>query len=378
MKRSKQSLAENLDTSLWKLLPHDGVEVILECVPVKPLLRFRCVSKKWKLTIDSPGFKERQLMRRRQLRGPDVLIMSLSYDRPVRREGRGRKVVLSAASASRRRLGWNVSYTCGMFCAGSCDGLVCVYCLYVDSIVGNPATGWHRSFPLSNYQGLLIQRFKREGSDFPWPSLGFGRDKLSGTFKPVWLYNSSGFVLGGADKAVVTYCEVFDFSTNAWRYVVPASPYPINAYHKPVHLDGSLYWLTESEPPLLLSFDLHTETFQVICKAPFADPRHITMCVLHNRLCLSEQKHLTQVIWSFDSSDKTWNTLCSFDLNPTGDFAAPLLPIAILDKGQLLLQGRASMDPLVIHDLHYRSYDLLCTPKSPSGSVYYFESLFSA
>ncbi|CAF2077984.1 unnamed protein product [Brassica napus] len=102
------------------------------------------------------------------------------------------------------------------------------------------------------------------------------------------------------------------------------------------------------------------------------------MCVLHNRLCLSEQKHLTQVIWSFDSSDKTWNTLCSFDLNPTGDFAAPLLPIAILDKGQLLLQGRASMDPLVIHDLHYRSYDLLCTPKSPSGSVYYFESLFSA
>ena len=89
------------------------------------------------------------------------------------------------------------------------------------------------------------------------------------------------------------------------------------------------------------------------------------MCILHNRLCLSEKKELTQVIWSFDSSDKTWNTLCSFDLNPTGDFAA-LLPIAILDKGQLLLQGRASMDPLVIHDLHYRSYDLLCRPKRPS------------
>ncbi|KAF3488099.1 hypothetical protein F2Q69_00051992 [Brassica cretica] len=183
----------------WKLVPHDVVEVILECVPVKPLLRFRSVSKKWKLTIDSPGFKERQLIRRRQLRVPDILIMRLSYDEHVEHEGRGRKVVLSVAS--RRKI--------------------------------------------------------------------------------------------GADKAVVTYCEFFDFSTN----VVPASPYPINAYHKPVHLDGSLYWSTECEPPLL-----------------------------------------TQVIWSFDSSDKTWNTLCSFDLNPTGDFAA-LLPIAILDKGQLLLQG---------------------------------------
>ncbi|CAF1943734.1 unnamed protein product [Brassica oleracea] len=101
------------------------------------------------------------------------------------------------------------------------------------------------------------------------------------------------------------------------------------------------------------------------------------MCILHNRLCLSEKKELTQVIWSFDSSDKTWNTLCSFDLNPTGDFAA-LLPIAILDKGQLLLQGRGSMDPLVIHDLHYRSYDLLWRPKRPSVFFYYFESLFSA
>ncbi|CAN6991065.1 unnamed protein product [Brassica rapa subsp. trilocularis] len=120
--------------------------------------------------------------------------MRLSYDRPVRHEGRGRKVVLSAASSSRRRI--------------------------------------------------------------------------------------------GADKAVVTYCEVFDFSTNAWRYVVPASPYPINAYHKPVHLDGSLYWLTESEPPLLLSFDLHTETFQPLLPTLATSPcaSSITACA-----CLSKK-----------------------------------------------------------------------------------------
>ncbi|KAL0896942.1 hypothetical protein Bca101_080903 [Brassica carinata] len=137
---------------------------------------------------------------------------------------------------------------------------------------------------------------------------------------------------------------------------------------------------------MVLSFDLHTETFQVICKAPFAhppDPRHITMCILHNRLSLSERKDLTQVIWSFDSSHKTWKTLCSFDLNPTFSWicqeeVASLLPIAILDKGQLLLQGRGSMNPLLIHVLHNTSYDLFCRPKIPSGSVYYFESLFSA
>ncbi|KAF8048164.1 hypothetical protein N665_2636s0005 [Sinapis alba] len=385
--RTTESSAEvNLDSTLWQMLPYDVVELILECVPVKPLLRFRSVSKKWKSTIDSPGFKERQLIRRRQLRGPDVLIMRLSYDQPVEQEGLGRrKVVLTSPT---RRIAWKVSFTCGMSCSGSCDGLVCVYCLYADSIIGNPSTGWHRSFPLSNYQHLLVQRFKRErGSTFPWPSLGFGRDKLSGVFKPVWLYNSSGFVLGGGDKSLVTYCEVFDFTTNAWRYVSPASPYPINAYHSPVHLDGSLYWLTECERPLLLSFDLHSETFQVLCKAPFPhhplNPRHITICILDNRLCLSLKKELTQVIWSFDSSDKTWKTLCSFDLNPTFSWFSrsddsALLPVAILDKGQLVLQGRDSINSLVIYNLHTKSFDLFCKPNLSSASVYYFESLFSA
>ncbi|WZZ21925.1 hypothetical protein YC2023_123312 [Brassica napus] len=182
-----------------------------------------------------------------------------------------------------------------MYCHGtaceSCDGLFCTFGIYSPSVVANPATGWYRILPLSNYQHLC-QTYMREGYvDFP--GLGFGRDKLRGTFKAVWLYNASWFV-PKQDK-VVTYCEVFDFTTKAWRYVVPSSPYRITDYYKPVHLDGSLYWFTEcdDEPPMVLSFDLHTETFQVICKAPFAhpwDPGHLTMCILDDRLCVSDQR----------------------------------------------------------------------------------------
>lgn len=77
----------------------------------------------------------------------------------------------------------------------------------------------------------------------PYPlilMLGFGKDKFTGTYKLVWLYNSYEC---GLDN--VTTCEVFDFSTHAWRYAVHASPYP--GYHEPVYLDGSLNWFTEEK-----------------------------------------------------------------------------------------------------------------------------------
>ncbi|CAN6920686.1 unnamed protein product, partial [Brassica oleracea var. botrytis] len=52
---------------------------------------------------------------------------------------------------------------------------------------------------------------------------------------------------------------------------------------------GSLYWFTAScEKTKVLSFDLHTETFQVICKSPFVhahdDPYSISICILDNCL----------------------------------------------------------------------------------------------
>ncbi|KAL0694322.1 hypothetical protein Bca4012_061502 [Brassica carinata] len=44
-------------------LPHDVVELILERLAVKPLMRFKCVSKQWKTTIESEYFKQRLLKR---------------------------------------------------------------------------------------------------------------------------------------------------------------------------------------------------------------------------------------------------------------------------------------------------------------------------
>ncbi|KAF3605762.1 hypothetical protein DY000_02046374 [Brassica cretica] len=63
---------------------------------------------------------------------------------------------------------------------------------------------------------------------------------------------------------------LFDFTTKAWRYIFPASPYLIHQRQSPVYCDGSLHWLIEGDETNVLSLDLHTETFQVIPKLPFS------------------------------------------------------------------------------------------------------------
>ncbi|XP_019084194.1 PREDICTED: F-box/LRR-repeat/kelch-repeat protein At1g09650-like [Camelina sativa] len=231
----------------------------------------------------------------------------------------------------------------------SCDGLLCLFhpC---KSFVFNPATRWYRALPRCNSHQPYHQTLS---------TLGFGKDIFTSTYKPVWLYNSLELGLENA-----TTCQVFDFTTNAWRYVTPSAPYRVLAPVKPVFVDGSLYWLTDCKETKVVSFDLHTEAFQVISKAHFlnfSDPYKVFMCNLDNRLCVSEMKWPNQMIsiWSFSSSNKTWDKTYSINLDlfvvwhghgrngiPNYPISYVLMPLAILKKKKLLFY-----DPVITQQL---------------------------
>lgn len=258
-----------------ELLPHDVIELILERLAVESLRRFRSVSKKWRSTIDSPRFQSRQLNLRRQSRGHDLLFVAYYEDPP----DDVAPLALGSSSSSCIYRTVKFPFPNLLLCYGSCDGLVCLFCIHPPNVVVNPATRWHRSFPFSSLQRLIIDKGRPPfASDLTY-ELGFGKDKLSGTYKPVWLYNSSEY---GLDN--VTTCEVFDFSTHSWRNLVPSL---------------------------------------------------------------------------FDR----------YGLVP--------LPVAILEKNKLYLHGRGYLEPLMLHDLHSQSYELVSTPTIPGDCIYYFESLFS-
>ncbi|KAG2315028.1 hypothetical protein Bca52824_018150 [Brassica carinata] len=213
--------------------------------------------------------------------------------------------------------------------------------------------------------------------------LGFGKEIIVGTtYKPVWLYNSSEI---GLDNA--TTCEVFDFISNAWRYVTPSAPYRVVGVANPVFVDGSLHWFTDCEETKICSFDLHTEAFQVISKAPFAANSHpyaIVLCNLDNRLCVSQMNLYNQVIWSFNSGNKTWHKIFSIDLVMTCIlYDCPTLcafrPLALLDgkKKNLLFYDSVKSQYLLIHDPETDPDHFTFTAEYMGFVVCYIQSLIS-
>ncbi|KAH0894418.1 hypothetical protein HID58_056847 [Brassica napus] len=177
----------------WLEIGTPTVEKTIE-LPVMSLLRFKSVSKKWKSTVEDRRFQERQLICRKQSRGPDFLFTSLRDDDQI--------IKRAPIVFSRSEIVYNIWFRslCRSICHGSCDGLVCLYDTRVGVVVANPATRWYQTFHLAKIQ----HHMSRHGvSVSPSPKLGFGRDKLNGTYKPVFLYNSYGF---GLDN--VTTCSV--------------------------------------------------------------------------------------------------------------------------------------------------------------------------
>ena len=156
-----------------------------------------------------------------------------------------------------------------------------------------------------------------------------------------------------------------------------------------MYVDGKLHWFTQCKETKVLSLDLHTETFQVISNVPFANVvpynNNIVMCNLDNRLSVSQKMMSEQVIWLFSSGNKTWNKLCSIDLELTSlqfdiHISIPFLPLALWErrkKKKLLLCPTDFGRTLVIHDLETKSYDAPFSAESIGYPVCYFQSLIS-
>ncbi|RID59643.1 hypothetical protein BRARA_F02861 [Brassica rapa] len=339
---------------------HHVIERIMERLPVRSLLSFKAVSKQRKSTIESRFFQERQSKHSQQCGDPDVLMVSsISL----------RTLVFGSLPSSSVKMPWgNKTY---LVCQSSVDGLVCLYDSHKPGFVVNPITGWYRPLPLSRLQERMILKDGYIELGHLNFKPGFGKDEFTGTRKPVWLYNSIDI---GLENATTT-CEVFDFSTNSWRYVTPSAPCRIlGGFPTPVFVDGSLHFFTECEETEVLSFDLHSETFNVISKAPFAYTAshwQILLCNLNNRLCASQLNLSDQVIWSFNSLNKTWDKLWSICIVPTWrSFGFPtwyaLSPLAIFveKKKKLLFYDPAHNHTLVLHDPETKSYDAAFSDKS--------------
>ncbi|ESQ46842.1 hypothetical protein EUTSA_v10028258mg, partial [Eutrema salsugineum] len=165
-------------------LPHDLMEQIFERLPVKSLLRFKSVSKRWKSTIESPNFNKRHLICR-QLQDPEILL--LDY-RKSTGTFRTRTFVVGSSDASNPshllliepdKFANKTTFDFEYMYTTSFDGLICIYEFRGYIFIANPSIRWYRDVPQASLQAILLER-----NDGYEPSLlGFGKDICTGTYK---------------------------------------------------------------------------------------------------------------------------------------------------------------------------------------------------
>jgi F-box interacting protein len=327
-------------------LPYHFIFDILSRAPVKPVCRFRCVSKRWRDLISSPVFAAAH----RSHHGP-LLVDSGSFQEEEPLGGRDMRLLDMDGNVVRvlRGLG---GY--GMLSNGSLDDLICVNGASCGGVnVVDPATGEvlvscpqmdvleHDAFPYAQ------QRY--------YSAFGFGRAVPSGEYKLVRL---------GADRT----CEVFTVGDGrGWRRVQQQSPEEICCRRgSPVVSNGLMYVFQRANYDPLYCFDLQSEQWRPgVIEGPvkLADDkmrsraekrRNMTVAIrlteLNGALCMVQavfddiynhaNKHPADPftsIWILDSSDgRSWIKTYTIAMAPS---TCRYVPLRVLDDGaKLLLQ----------------------------------------
>nr|XP_023888156.1 F-box/kelch-repeat protein At3g06240-like [Quercus suber] len=262
MSQTMEPCPQPLILRQWKNhLPHDVVLNILARLPVKSLLRFRCVCKLWNSSITSSNFISTHLNIVNYNDDDDhayLIETCIEYNSP--------KIpmickVLCCGRTFDSLFEYSVPSVfdlkmCDM--VGSCNGLVCLTQRENLSTTSDAIYLWNPS----------IRKFKRlpdscsSGKRF-WFSTGFAYESKTNDYKVVKLWGTP------------VVAEVYTLSSDSWRKVeislrskVVVSrivPYPF-----PLFFSGALHWFayhSEGErkfldPTTILSFDVNNEKFR--------------------------------------------------------------------------------------------------------------------
>jgi F-box interacting protein len=247
-------------------LPEDLLMEILSRLPVKSLMRCKCVSKSWYALVTNPSFISKHLKISHNLnRGAAILRLGGGLD----------QLRLSTLSNETLEVSGDVDLSqwfhdevsmVSMF--GPCNGILCLsgtlwnmrdgYSDYDRLVLWNPATR----------ESKMVPPFPRQQDLDFLTHIGFGFDPKTNDYKVVRIMNF-----------LFQHCEVqvYHLSTNSWR-VLDSSPNPSYFIHPPrfsSYLNGVYYWWARVHEDgymgrqFLFSFDMSNEVFQEVLPPPF-------------------------------------------------------------------------------------------------------------
>ncbi|XVF82965.1 hypothetical protein PTKIN_Ptkin16aG0094600 [Pterospermum kingtungense] len=282
--------------------PQDLVTSILLRLPVKSILRFKCVSKTWRSLVENSSFVSLHLSFSKKVNN---CLLVFHFD-----EEAGRTVVRlfdDQTLVSYQDLYPPIprDFQYPPICVY--DGLVCI-CEVLSSRISlwNPATRQFRLLP----ESIPLN------SDHPTHEIGFGLDSFSNDYKVIFMQSYVDLDTGERCR----HHAVYRMSTDSWR-VLKAEDVDFFEDLKPYNntsnacVNGVYYWLAykEWEYTKVLAFHFSNEVFQLIDWPPVTDMHGMLLPLPDGRISLwiscSDTTNRSNDIWVLNEERQYWTKL---------------------------------------------------------------------
>ncbi|KAH7844339.1 hypothetical protein Vadar_026970 [Vaccinium darrowii] len=329
------------------LITNEFLELVIEILlrlPVKTLIRFRCVCKSWCTMIYEPQFVKKHLSR--ATKDGDIthwrVIIRYRYH--------------DLKSCSLHSI-FHEPYECpvdlyypfktlqrGVGIVGSCNGLVCIY-YYEKSVdnfyLWNPSTRESHILP---YYG--------DGANFGF-SYGFGYDSFNDDYKVIRVAYAKGSL----------EVKVYSLKIDSWRRIegFPSNLIMFQPMESSKHVNGSIHWVGTNlcdNSWVILAFDLGEETYKEIPK-----PNHgkefalVSVMALRGCLCVVCEYAFSFDVWVMNEYGRkeSWIKLVSMPYLADPRPIRRSIPLWYMKDGGILvnLNGVFVLYDLVNHTLKH-------------------------
>ncbi|XP_039690841.1 F-box/kelch-repeat protein At3g23880 [Medicago truncatula] len=257
-------------------LPLDVVAEILCRLPVKCLLRFRCVCKLWNslISIDR-SFANKHL--RVSTKRHHVVTSSLNY--PPKLTVMSYPLdsfQLNSSFTSDATFSFDHSFLYQLnttfysrILVGSCDGLPCFAIGEHITVIWNPSTRKLKKLPSSK-----IPQKKDAIGNNSFTNYAFGYDPFIDNYKIVSVFCYDSQYVGNRMKSCKTQVQVHTLGTDSWRRIsdFPSTMVPRGRNESGIIVSGTVNWFVYSivsPRRAIVSFDLGKECYQEI-----SEPNH--------------------------------------------------------------------------------------------------------
>nr|WRO64607.1 MYB transcription factor protein [Rosa persica] len=286
-------------------LPEDIVVRILCRLPVKSLIRFTCVSKRWRsIIISDPQFRKShfQLACHRRNLTRRVLISTYpsQVPKPCGTDTQSHRLPSRFQSLSDSCSVNNLSFPLEentLQVMASCNGLVLLgeyYLRYYKNLsIWNPSTRFFRKIPSSSFGFSMTDSNDGKKGYLGWASYGFGYVSSTDDYKLVLVVPAVGGFLE---------MHVFSLRADSWKLIkAPYSAWPGLTGGRGTYSNGAIHWLIGRRngisDTVIYAFDLAVEEFRLV-------PLHVSY---QNNLNLRSLVHLEGClcVWSRKRNDLT-------------------------------------------------------------------------